>query len=494
MPSKPRTSLATHYLRYALGNVLMIGAGFVSFPITTRLLSNEQFGVLSYWEAGLLLLVAVVKLGGGDAIVRFYPHGGDGSALSRYATNFIVLPALVSLGVWLLAVAAGGLAASAGWLDAPTIALVAIAQALPLVWGGFVLRAMQAREQSGLNTVVSVLWRWLIVAATLTMLLLVQASATSVLIGRLLAHLLVAGVLLVWLLRNIEWWWRDRDLKYAREGMSYGAPLAMMEVSNILLAYIDRVMLKWLVGDFASVGIYSIGYALASYVDQLISTALNQALGPVVNRVYAQDGAAGVRALKARVLTPLVYLCAGLGAGVLMVGRDFLAWLASADKAGSAPVFMLLGVAFLVRPILYTAGEGLLLEKRSGTVFAVTAGAAVANVLLNLVLIPRFGFMGAAYACCVCVLGRQYLLYRFCPADLRVLPSGRVVAIALGLALACLGVASATDLFGLQGPFARLLAATGLLLAGYAVPVLLLDGDIRRTLLRLRSGAAQGAS
>ncbi len=35
---------------------------------------------------------------------------------------------------------------------------------------------------------------------------------------------------------------------------------------------------------------------------QLISTALNQALGPVVNRVYALDGAAGVRALKARVL------------------------------------------------------------------------------------------------------------------------------------------------------------------------------------------------
>lgn len=493
MPPTPRTTLTTHYLRYALGNVLMIGAGFVSFPITTRLLSNAEFGVLSYWEAGLLLLVAVVKLGGGDAIVRFYPHGGGSPEMSRYATNFVVLPALVSLAVWLLAMAATTVAALAGWIDAPTIAMVAVAQALPLVWGGFVLRAMQAREQSGLNTVVSVLWRWLIVAATLGMLLLVEASASSVLIGRFFAHLLIAGVLLVWLLRNVEWWWRDRDLKYAQEGMSYGAPLAMMEVSNILLGYIDRVMIKWLLGDFASVGIYSIGYALAGYVDQLISTALNQALGPVVNRVYALDGAAGVRALKARVLTPLVYLCAGLAAGVLMVGRDFLAWLASADKAGSAPVFMLLGVAFLVRPILYTAGEGLLLEKRSGVVFAVTAGAAVANVLLNLLLIPRFGFMGAAYASCVCVLGRQYLLYRFCPADLRVLPRARVVGIALALALGCVAFARVTDLFGIDEHFLRLLAAAALLLVGYALPVLLLDGEMRRTLLGWRARPAPAA-
>jgi O-antigen/teichoic acid export membrane protein len=493
MPVPPRTSLATHYLRYALGNVLMIAAGFVSFPITTRLLTNAEFGVLSYWEAGLLLLAAVLKLGGGDALVRFFPHGVAADeaarASSRHAVNFIVVPALVSLAAWAMVGAATTGAAAAGWLESPTIALLVVAQALPLVWGGFVLRMMQAREQSGLNMAVSVAWRWLIVAATLTMLLAVQASATSVFIGRLFAHLLVAGALLAWLLRHVPFHWRDADRRQVSEGMRYGAPLAMMEVSNIFLAYIDRVMIKWLLGDFASVGIYSIGYALASYVDQLISTALNQALGPVVNRVYALDGAAGVRALKQRILLPLVYVCVGLAAGVVIAGHDFLAWVASADKAGSAPVFMLLGVCFLVRPILATAGEGLLLHKRSGTVFWVTAVAAVANVGLNLVLIPRLGFMGAAWASAVCVVGRQAALYAFCPAELRVVPRAATLARAAFWALACCAVAEVTNLFGITGHWWRLVAAAGLLLAGYVLPVFLWDAELRAALRRLRPRA-----
>ena len=45
------------------------------------------------------------------------------------------------------------------------------------------------------------------------------------------------------------------------------SPLALMELSNIAPGYIDRYMLKWLIDDFAVIGIYSVGFALASCID-----------------------------------------------------------------------------------------------------------------------------------------------------------------------------------------------------------------------------------
>jgi O-antigen/teichoic acid export membrane protein len=475
----------THYVRYALGNLLMVAAGFVSFPITTRLLSNAEFGVLSYWETGLMLLVAVLKLGGGDAIVRFYPQKAGDGVMLRYSTNFVLLPSLAALAGWCLTMTIAAIGAWQGWIDTPTTALFAFAQVLPLVWGGFVLRVMQGRELSGLNTVVSVAWRWLLVATTLAVLLFITPTATGVFIGRLFAHLLMAGYLVYWLTRNLPFHWSLRDWAYAAEGFRFGVPLAMMEISNVLLGYIDRVMLKWLLNDFASVGIYSIGYALATYLGQLISVSLTQATGPVLNRIYENEGAAGVRRFKSAVMGPLVYVCVGLIAGLLISGTDALAMLASQDKAASGPVFVLLGTCFLIVPIVFVAGEGLLLEKKSGVVFVVTAGAALVNVALNLVFIPRFGYMGAAYASGICQIGRQVLLYVCCPRDFRVLPQLTTLGYAGTFATLCVAIGWGTGMFGLSGPFVRFSAAAGLMLVLYALPLIVVDRQLRQLVGRL---------
>ena len=44
-----KPGFATHYLRYSTGNLLVIVAGLVSFPILTRLLDNKQYGILNYY-------------------------------------------------------------------------------------------------------------------------------------------------------------------------------------------------------------------------------------------------------------------------------------------------------------------------------------------------------------------------------------------------------------------------------------------------------------
>ena len=55
MSEPARPGVATHSLRYVSGNVLVMIAGFVSFPIMTRLLDNGQYGILGYFDAWLLI-------------------------------------------------------------------------------------------------------------------------------------------------------------------------------------------------------------------------------------------------------------------------------------------------------------------------------------------------------------------------------------------------------------------------------------------------------
>lgn len=469
-------------------------AGLVSFPITTRLLSSSDFGILSYWEATLLLVIAVVKLGAGESMMRFYPHGGDGPRLASYQASLIGFPALLALSAWLILMLAMVALWGVGWLDTPLVAFLAMAQVLPAVWGAMALRVLQAREQSGLNSAMLVMWRWLVVAATLLMLLYGLPSATGVFIARLLANMLAVLIILVLLSRSLHFGVRDFRREQAVEGLRYGLPIALMEISAVLTWSLDRWMLKWLLDDFSALGIYAIGMALASYIDQLISTALVQALGPVINRLYLTEGAAGVRRLKAQVLRPLMYAAATLWAGLIIGGHDFLLLLASADKAAASSVFILAGSVFLLRPVFVTMSEGLLLQKRSKTVSTLTISSTLFGALLNWLLIPRFGIMGAAYTACITVIGLQMLLLYFCPRDLRVLPTGGVALRAVMFTALAIGLAWQTNLFGYVSPLARLAATCVCLLGCCVLPPLLFDRELRSMILRWRRGQSSAAS
>lgn len=482
-----------HYKRYATGNVLSMVAGFVSFPVTSRLLSSAEFGVMGYWDAWILLLVAILKLGAGDAMLRFYPHGGDRAAHVRYATNLILIPGLLGTGGWLIALAGVLLGLGLGWIEHPAVALSAMFLVLIQIWVSHVLWCMATRELSALGASANVIWRWLTVGSTLAVLMFVTQSASGVFVARLVPAILVVGALLWWLFQNTEFSKPAVDIPYVKEGLHYGVPLALKELSNVVMAFIDRIMLKALLGDFALVGTYSIGFALASYVDQVVSVAVGQAWTPTANRIYATEGAAGVRAAKARMLRPLTYVCVGLATGVLLAGHSFVAVLAGAEKAVQvAPIFVFAAVCLLMLPVLTVSNTGLLLERRSRTLFLLTLAAALVNVALNFVLIPRFAVMGATWSNIACQLGLQLVIYAYCPKALRCLPSLSVLLRALALATLCGFVAQSLVPPGMH-PVVHCLYIAVCMVALYALPVVATDKQMRQAFFSLWGRYSPGA-
>jgi O-antigen/teichoic acid export membrane protein len=496
MSGKPTAAVGVgrHYARYSSATVLVMLAGLISFPALTRLLDNTEYGILGYYDTWVMMAVAIIKLGAQHAILRLYPFGGDEARLRHFATNLVLLPMLVSLAIWTLALV---VFAGVGWTGrvsyAPVLWCAVLSMPL-LVFTSQIQMTLRASEHSRLLMVTRVSARWLELALVLAVVLAIQRSALAVYAGKLLAMLLLSAFFLRWAYRHLHVDRASLDLGAYRESLHYSLPLVVNEIAGAALVSIDRVMLKSMLGDFASVGIYTIGYALAMQLGVIMSTPLWEAFNPVANRVHGLEGAAQVRALKAKVLLPASYACIGTAIGIWMLGADGLRLLSGADKAASGPVFAWIGTMFALVPLVDLCGYGLLLKMRTRTVLAITLLATLTNIGLNLMWIPAYGYMGAVYATAISYAVLCFGRCLMCPRELRQLPDLRTLLVSVGAAALFVLAVRATGLFGLVAPWARVGAGGGLWLLCYALPSLLLDRRLRALaatgLRRLRGGRA----
>jgi O-antigen/teichoic acid export membrane protein len=187
-------------------------------------------------------------------------------------------------------------------------------------------------------------------------------------------------------------------------------------------------------------------------------------------------------------LLPMTYACVAIATMLIAVGEDALVALTGPSKIASGEVFVVVGTTLALFPLLDISSYGLLLRKRSVLVFWITALAAALNAALNLVLIPRYGYMGAAWATAASYAVLSIARYIWCPRALVRFPDLRTLGLSVGSALLLLAVVEGTDMFGVQGPWPRLLVAGGLFVLLYALPIWLFDPRLRNMVRQWRSG------
>ena len=317
--------------------------------------------------------------------------------------------------------------------------------------------------------------------------ILVQRSALAVFGGKIVTALLLLLWFLHWMRRNVRSAREAMDFAAVRNALYFGVPMMVNELAGMILTSVDRLLLKDITGDFAAVGIYAIGYSLAMQINVFIDATLSDAFTPVVTRDYEAGGSDAVRALKDRVLMPMTYAVVAICAMVLVVGQDLLVALSGPDKAASGDVFVVVGITLSLLALFNIANYGLLLKNRSTLYLLITLSAAILNVAANLVLIPRMGYMGAAWATAISYAALSAARFVACPKDLAAFPGARTLVLSLACAALLVAVARGSDLFGVEGAWLRLLVAGALFCALYALPVLWLDRDLRRVLPTLRS-------
>lgn len=200
---------------------------------------------------------------------------------------------------------------------------------------------------------------------------------------------------------GLYWMYKSGFLKFGikktfiYDALMFGVPLLPHEISGVVLNFADRFILSSKEG-VESVGVYSIGYQVGMFVF-LVSNALNQAWLPQLFKNLKDANCV----VKTRLVkqTYLFFCCFLLVSVALYFSAPLLFFIFLDKKYAKAIDYVLwvsLGYAFF--GMYSMIANYILYAKKTYLLSYITMGNGVINLVLNYILIGKYGAMGAAYA------------------------------------------------------------------------------------------------
>jgi len=186
------------------------------------------------------------------------------------------------------------------------------------------------------------------------------------------------------------------QLSQLRPLFQYALPLIPTAVMVWLIDYSDRIFIVHLLGPGA-LGTYSASYFLGRLVTAL-SGPLHFTLLPHVIRHHEAGRTATVRAYLSNGNLYFLMIAIPATIGIALLSQPVLALLAAEEFVIGAPLVFLVALGSLFQGLFMINRIGFDLVKQTRFASIALAIGAPSNLMLNAVLIPRFGLDGAAAA------------------------------------------------------------------------------------------------
>jgi O-antigen/teichoic acid export membrane protein len=389
--AKARTLLADVAV-YGAGDVAVSAVSFLLIPIYTRVLTPTDYGVFALLltiEAGAKILL---RWGADAAFMRLYYDCADHEARRTLAST-----------IWLFLVAANAPILAAGLLLAPAIGSAmfgtdAYTGALRVFFLntfaiGFFFIPFNVYRIEGRSARFAALTFARAAGTTALRLALVVGWQMGV-FGLVVADLILTGVVALCLAPTVADLLRPRfSAAVLREALGFGLPRVPHGLAHQVTALSDR----WVLNTFLTpdrVGVYSIGATFGLTI-KLFLSAFDYAWAPFAFDAMKRPAAKDLyRQVTTYVTALLVLLAAGLSAGA----EDLVALMTEPafHDAGAVVPWIAAGVVF--QGFYQLTAVGLSITKRTALLPVATTSAAVVALGANLVLVPRFGMLGAAWA------------------------------------------------------------------------------------------------
>jgi O-antigen/teichoic acid export membrane protein len=171
-------------------------------------------------------------------------------------------------------------------------------------------------------------------------------------------------------------------------------PFALAAAFVKIYSYIDSIFLSKMLGEY-DVGIYAIAYKF-TYAFQFLPMAFGAALYPNLSALSEKEGSQ-MGPLMRKAFLYMALLSAPIVCGIIGVAPELV--LLTTEEFASAGIVLQMLVLVLI-PIFLDFPIGTLLnatgrQTTKATIYGITM---LINVIFNLLLIPKYFVMGAAYA------------------------------------------------------------------------------------------------
>jgi O-antigen/teichoic acid export membrane protein len=396
--------LATTGAAYTAASIVSKLIAVALLPLYTRYLTPEDYGAAEVLFAAVVSASIIIRLGVIEALLRFY-YKEDEVPARVVSTSFAAL-------FW-FATAAALLALpfakpiSEALLDEPAadLARIAIGGLWVATLHEYLLTIFRLEERARAFFVTTMINVFAAIGLTVVLVVGADEGARGLLLGSYLSGAAIVGALIVVHWRRLSLW-IDRAL--LRRLLRFGTPTMPAELSLYLLNFVDRIIIVRTLGLFEA-GLYSLAVKFAQAVNVLVR-GFQLAWPPLAYSIRDDDEA---RRTYAAVVTWFVAGCAFVVVGMWLLSRWIVRALAAPEFFASYEAIGLIATGVTLYALYMVLVVILGRTGRTEFNFPATAAALVANVALNLLLVPPLGIVGAGLALVASYVVVLALMYGF---------------------------------------------------------------------------------
>jgi len=426
MASEIRT-VGRHTLVYGVGVVASKMVSFIMLPVYTRFLTTADYGVLELLGTTIDIIGMIGGIGLAAGVFKYYAEI-TGKAERR---ELISTATLGSSGLSILI-------ASLGLIASPVLTRMLFGNTLsPLYFrlffliyffqniGNLSLIFVQAEERSRLFVTLNVAKLFVTLTLTIWLVVSLRWGIRGVLVANLCATAAFSTGLAVYTFRHVGFRFsREKFIRLSR----FGAPLALWTIGSFILTFSDRYFLNHYAGASA-VGVYSLAYKFSFLLSAFAVAPFSQIWEPRRFVIANQPDAAEIYRRM------FVYLNLTLFVGSIVIAlfvKDFLTVLVAPAFVPAYGVVPLLLVTTIIQQWTWYSNIGLYLKNATHLYGVSAVIGVIAALALNMLLIPRYGMFGAAWATVGAYVIRFIPVYIFSQAKYHVTYSwGKVGELAL---------------------------------------------------------------
>ena len=371
---------------YVVSTVVVRMITVVTTPIFTRIMSTEEYGAVATFSSWYSILLTVFTLNLTYSVGRAkldFPgkldeYIGSVQLLSLFVSTVICLLGLTSL---------RQVAALLSLSTTATLLLFVYLISAPVV--SFVQNGYRYRYQYKQNIAIAIFIAVSTVLLSLALIFCLPGDRSQLrMIGIVVPHLLLGAVFWV---RSIRRGWVKINLEYWKYGAKLSVPLVLHAISLHILAQSDRIFITKICGS-SYTAIYSLVYSYGMLISTLMSAMADGWLPWFHDNYFAKNFL--LIKTNARYMAAL---CSYIGLACIAVAPEVIYILGGEAYADGIQCVLPIVLGIVCQQI-YTHYVNIELHlKRTYFVSAGTIFAAVINMVLNAIFIPKYGYVAAAY-------------------------------------------------------------------------------------------------
>ncbi len=479
---------------YAAAALLQRGASLLLIPFYTRVIEPTDYGILELLTAFSGILFTMLTLGLASAVNKCLHRDcetPEEQARVLPTALFLDVPILIGAGTLLVFFAEPISQVILGDSTHASLIPLVAGQAICFAAGTVALSALRAQQRPAAFVAISLTQFAIATTLNVTLVLWFGMGIRGILWGNFLSNAIALPIGIFIALRGSS---LGFDKRLVRPLMGFGLALVPAMLASWVIDGSDRYLLR-LYRPLSDVAMYGIGYKFGMLLEIGLVWPFQLAWPAFA---FAASKKAGYRPVYARTLTYMTAASALLVVGISLIARQIVGLAVGPEYQAAYSVIPAVAIAYALNGTQYCVAPGVHVAGYTRYLPFFAGAGALTNVGLNLLLIPSFGTLGAAWSTtasfAVIAGGTLALAHRVHPIPYELGRLVRIIVCGLVVFVAGYQIDAGHDVITLlaRGTFAVLAFPTLLIVTGFVAP----DewASLRRGVARIPLFASEKAS